>query len=262
MLSANPKTIFRALIATAVLISLVLPHSVQAQMKVKTMTNDDIFMIPGLGAVIAPEDGKLKVLIVPDDCPKEYASVDIESGDYLLMVNGKRVKTIDDLREVFKGIEVGETLEMGLKRDKTMLIASMKRASDDDTGGKMMMMTRTITTDEEGAGEGGMEFQGGAFSISVVPEVGIAITAGDNGLSVVGLMPAGDEEMIGDQPGEGDIVISIQGKTVETIDEFESAYEAIKTGDKVSIEYKHNDELRKLSFTKMEIEQKIMMKSN
>ncbi|MDF1545574.1 MAG: PDZ domain-containing protein [bacterium] len=253
------KSVLPLILVAAVLISLAIPQLTSAQMEVKTMSGGDLFIIPGLGAVVAPQEGKLKIIVVPEDRPKEYATVDIESGDFLLMVDGKRVKTNADLKEVFNGIKVGTMLEMGLKRDKAMLIVPMKRAADDDTGGKTMMMTRTV---DVGGDEGGIQFEGDVFDVVVIPEVGITLADEEQGLSVVGLMPAADENLNGERPSQGDIVITLMGRPVTTVEEFDAVYEPIKTSDTVTMEYKHEGESRKLIFTKMEIKQKKVMMEN
>ena len=258
-MSRRKITLSTSLVAAAFLIGSVIGlQSAQAQMVTKTMTQDDLFIIPGIGAIVAPEEGRLKVIIVPEDKPKDFADVDMETGDFLLMINGKRVKTVDDLRESFKQIEVGETLELGLKRDKNMLITTLKRAADDDTGGKMMVMTRTVNDGEEGKEK--MNFHGeGPVDVVVIGEIGLILQAGDEGLSVMTIMPSDDIEIDGEKPATGAEVISVQGKRVMTVDGFEAIYDAVTIGEKVTIEYRTGEKTMSVSFPRREVQHKTMM---
>ena len=74
---------------------------------------------PELSAGII-QDGdliKFDLMSSADDLPKEYRNVDIIQGDQLIMMNGKRIKTIDDLKATYESVGIGEDIKFGIKRD-------------------------------------------------------------------------------------------------------------------------------------------------
>ena len=125
--------IFTGLLA----IGLLLSPSTQAQkMVTKTLDADQVFIIPGLGAIVSQENDTLKVLMVPPvgDRSKKFKSVDLEQGDIILMCNGKRTKTVKALRAAFEPVEIGSELKLGIRRGGRMLISSLYKAIEDEGG--------------------------------------------------------------------------------------------------------------------------------
>ncbi len=115
----------------------------------KTFDAGTTFFIGEIKAAISEQENKLMVDFVPpanvgqDDAQK----VDLAQGDEILYINGKRVKTIDALKEGYNSIKTGEEVKLGVKRDEKRFIVSFQK-NDEAQKGHVMMMSKTI-------GEGG-----------------------------------------------------------------------------------------------------------
>jgi len=116
--------------------------SVQAQKEIrKIISRDNSIVIFEIGAVITAEDGQMAVLDVmnPADLPGGGTEVDIQSGDRIMMFNGKKVETIKDLRAAYDEAEVGKTSKLGFKRSDELRVVEFKQMSPDDRPQKVMI---------------------------------------------------------------------------------------------------------------------------
>jgi PDZ domain-containing secreted protein len=91
---------------------------------------------------IAPPEGTL---------PKEYEDIDIQGGDIIKMMNGKRVKTTDAIKKIYEELEIGDEIKLGVKREDEMFIVTFKKADPAEMKGKMMIRREVIDdkTEEE-----------------------------------------------------------------------------------------------------------------
>jgi hypothetical protein len=68
----------------------------QEQVKVRTVKEGDVFHIPEPGALVIKKMDDLSIQFVAPagDRRDPYKGIDLQTGDVILMANGKRVKTI------------------------------------------------------------------------------------------------------------------------------------------------------------------------
>jgi S1-C subfamily serine protease len=242
--------------------------------KVMSFNAEDAYIIQGLGAVIVPEEGKLKVTFVPPSevRPKELREVDIKDGDFILMLNGRRIKTVADIREQYDSIAVGELIEFGIQRDKDMLITSYDKPDESSQqSGKMMMVTKTIGDDsgEEGdiQGEGGTVIKtirtgGPEDNTFPLMDAGLILSQEDNGLKIMATIDNVGAELTGTEPMEGDLIIAVQDQQVNNLKEFRKIFDAVEIGAKVTIGFQRGSEKHLVTFTKTDIAEKGVMKTN
>ena len=88
-----------------------------------------------------PGEKYLKIGMMPTkgNLPKEFESIDLQEGDRILMLNGKRVKSIGDLRDVYEALAVADSVQFGIKRDDQMRIVSYLKPKDEMEGGGHMV---------------------------------------------------------------------------------------------------------------------------
>ena len=103
--------------------------SIQAQ-QIKMMSEGDVEMLPEIKSVVLFEDGKLVIGPSPaaDQREKEYQDLDLQSGDEIQFVNGKRVKTMEEFKKNYKTIKTGDEVKFGIKRDTQRFIVAFKKA--------------------------------------------------------------------------------------------------------------------------------------
>lgn len=220
-----------------------------------TFSADDAMFLPGVGAMVVATDGKLRVDFIapPEQRDQAYREVDIQEGDVLMMVNGKRVKSIEKLRELFEGLEVGAEIKLGLKRDKSIVIASFAKPDDSQMGGMVMMMTQDV---EEGQ-DGGpatittktMSFGGNDNMVPLIG-LGIMLTNSDGSLKVGPRMQIQGRKVPEVDLQPEDIILSINDQAVNSAKQFSPVYDAIPDGEQVSLKIKRGDETLAITFVK------------
>ena len=117
----------------------------QAQV-IKTITfgggePEELFILPEVGALIVKSDGGPKVdMVIPSDQrPDDYKNVDIQVGDIIKMFNGKSMKKVSSIEEVYEALSIGDELKFGIQRGKDMLIEKLTKMDPKDASGQMMI---------------------------------------------------------------------------------------------------------------------------
>lgn len=229
----------------ALTIIALLASGAPAQTKSKRMVFDaeSAFFIQGLGALVLYKDDKLVVEMMPqkEQMPKELRDVDLQKGDEIMMLNGKRVKSIDDLREQYDALEVGEEVKFGVKNQSGMKIVSFNKPSGEQSGGAVMMMTTTIGDDEPG----GIEHSeskiigpdGKEMSVTPVFDAGIMLSEQEGSVQIAMVMPDAKEKLGGEIPSGGEQIVTVNGKPAGALSSFKELYTGIPVGEKVVLVY-------------------------
>lgn len=106
---------------------------------VRMMTFDanTVMIIPEVGGIIKVDGKELRVdRVRPAEARTEaYRGVDLREGDQVLLVNGKRVKTIAALREAYDGAATGSEIKVGLQRGEELLSIAFPKADPKDLPG-------------------------------------------------------------------------------------------------------------------------------
>ncbi|MBX7151708.1 PDZ domain-containing protein [bacterium] len=93
------------------------------------VTNGKVCPVFEIGAMILDDGVSVRVDRVSDHMlAKGYKPADLKIGDVVLMINGKSVKTLDDIENLYKTSEIGATIKLGLKRGEEMLMVSFVKA--------------------------------------------------------------------------------------------------------------------------------------
>ncbi len=231
------------------------PGSAQHTKRMTFESEDgEIAIVMGLGAIIKGGEKGLVIEIVPDKSnrDKKYKNVDIQNQDKIIMCNGKKVKTVDDLNAAMDAVEIGGEISFGVRRGKEMLIVSFPKADPSD-GGNMMMMTTTIdgdgTDNETSIMKDGVEMKD-----ILMLEAGMILKDIDNRVTVLALVPEFEQIIDGEKPQDGDIIISINGDKILTSKELNTIYNNIKYGDMITMIISRNAKEFKLSFSKPKVD--------
>ncbi|MFA6468276.1 MAG: PDZ domain-containing protein [Bacteroidota bacterium] len=226
---------FLAALTTALLLINPLHSSQEVKQFTRTISADDAIIIREIGAVVLPKENMLVVNIILGN--HEKTSVDIQKDDRILMMNGKKLKGIKDLRELYEKASVGQEIKLGLKRNENLLIATFTKKSNEELnkegsrGGMVMRMER-----EEGE--------------ILLPALGLALkTKGDKAV-VNKTLPTASNNFITFSPIKDDIIVSINGKSVSSAEEFDEAYTELNEGDKVTIVFSRDGKTSKETFNK------------
>ncbi len=145
----HPRSIMRKALG-AVLVALLLgtASTAEAQVIVKKTRKDStarmmtfdankVMIVPEVGGIVKLDGKELRVdRIQPVESRKEvYRAVDLREGDQVLLVNGKRVKSIEALREAYDGVATGSEVKLGLQRGEELLSVAFPKADPKDLPG-------------------------------------------------------------------------------------------------------------------------------
>ena len=86
--------------------------SVHAQKMVRRSIEDGqgVHILQEVAAVLMSEEKGVKIdMLLPESVrPKGYDDLDIQQGDRILMVNRKRVKSVEEFQSIYEALQPGE----------------------------------------------------------------------------------------------------------------------------------------------------------
>lgn len=208
------------------------PSTAEAQRKmVMSVGGEGIegqpFIIPELGAIVVSKNSALEVLnVMPEHArPKDYLSVDIKEGDILIMLNGSKLKSIEDLQTAHESLATGEELKFGVKRGKEMRLVKFNKA-DPAKFPKAQATTMTI------------DGSAGALDGKVAMLMGTGVVAKNSeggGIEIAALMPDASANLGGVAVAEGDKIVSLQGTKITELKQLSDLFEKIAIGEEVTL---------------------------
>jgi len=217
------------------------------------------FTLGEVGAVIVDNSKEIKILhAMPVDMrPKAYKDIDLKDGDVVLMCNGKRLKTLKELKEAYNATAVGADFKLGVKRGEERMIVAFAKADPKDLP-KMQMTMSTGDGSMPDSGGGNvrrMVFGGpGQNTGDVAPLVGLGIIVGkkDEVFKIVGVMQNAAK---GADFKVDDIVESLNGEKISSTQQLSEMYEKLAVGAKLELKYKRDGRPMQASLTKPEAPQ-------
>ncbi len=224
----------------------------------KTMVfkKGDVFLLSEFGGVVKLENGNavLEFIMPEDKRSKEYQKVDLENGDVILMINGKKIRSIEDLENNYDLVTVGDNIKLGIKRDGAMMIVSFPKGEEQSEGGQKMMIIKS--GDVEGEEDSGEQPNVQIKTLHVgensflISELGILLEETDSGLYVLEVLPQKPFTAKNESVKGGEKLISIDNKKVQTIAEFSKIYDEIPEGDPAQIVCEKNGSQTTVKFVK------------
>jgi hypothetical protein len=93
------------------------------------LTPDKAVIFGELGTVVMFEkDLRIALDVNPERIDEAYKEVDLKEGDLILFANGKKVETINELKEIYEGTEPGKEVKLGIQRGDNRSIVSFVRS--------------------------------------------------------------------------------------------------------------------------------------
>jgi len=232
----GPK-VFCASILLVLLLFLSLSIHAQHMQTMEMQVDGEVLMLQEIGGLIVDSDNGVKVdMVLPADQRTEaYKKVDLKTGDLIKMVNGKKVKDVANLAEIYEGLKFGDEVKFGIKRDRQMMIVSMPKADPDDLPGQMMVMT--------------MDAGGPALIMSMVSQ-GLILIEDENKIVVENVVAQLAEKELSEIPKKGDVLLKVLDKTVENADQLSEILGTVKVGTKVDLIFSHDSKEYSVTYTK------------
>ena len=241
----------------------------QVRMERRIEGGDGIFYLKEVQTILTSQDDTIKVMtVLPERMrPKGYGDIVLKENDEILMVNAKRVKTVQEFEELYNALEIGGTLKVGIRRKGELMIESFKKIDPEDTPAGANIMIRTGVSGEEGDHGGGMMrafTMDGGDSGDMRPWIGTGLILGEEEgtLKVMRIMEGMTGALGKADIKEGDEIKSLNGQKVETLDKFFETYEKLDTGSKVEIDYARAGKKMQAAFEKPNVQGGMRMRMN
>jgi hypothetical protein len=250
----------KQMIVTFVVMLILVSFAAQAQMVIKKSGGEDgdIFFINELAAIVAGEEKSIKIehAMPADNRPEEYRNIQIKQDDEILMVNKKRVKTVNQLQTIYDEAETGEVIKLGIRRGEKMFIIEFAKMDQEKMGKrKMMVMTKTIDS-----GEGGDKVSTKIFSNKMMlddsegpiePLLGIGLILQEKNGKV--LVIKNMENFEGTKEiQEGTEVLAINEQKTESMEQVTHIFKELETGEEVTLKIYFDEKEGNLTFQKPE----------
>ena len=243
-------------------------QSATAQLIMKRIEADgsDIVMITELGAILTGQDNtvNVKTLLPVEARPEEYRNIKIKEGDEILMVNSKRIKSAKTFEELYKSAKIGETIKLGISRNKEMLIVSFEKADP-----QKLPPQRQIIIKQPGPGEDAEEkllsenkivLHNPDGRIKPLFSEGFILEDFENHVKISKILPLMKDTLGEIDIQEGDVVVAVNGQKVQSHNEFFSVYDKIEVGSKVTLNLKRKTKKLNVSYKKPEEKSQIIIK--
>ena len=204
----------------AVILSLLpAPAAPADSMRVMRFNAGEVFSLPGVGALIVREGSSLRVQAVPppENRSERFRGIDLREDDRIMLLNGKRVKTIAEFEKAYAAIAVGAETKLGIQRGEQLMIASYMKPDPKDLPQKTMRIVK-------GAGEG----------TEVLPAVGVMLGEKGGHVVISALIDDATTAVRGLDVKEGDAITAVNGTPVTTVRSFLSVFDAVAVGAKVA----------------------------
>jgi len=179
-------------------------------------------------------DGKtltVRFVSPPPNRTEPYRNVDLREGDVVLMINGKRVRTVAEITSAYAATPVGAELKIGVERGKEMLIASFAKADPKDLP-QMKVMIR-----QEG-GEG----------VELFPAVGVSLVEQGKKVVIKEVLPLETSAVHRLDVKAGDVIVSLNGWSVSSLKAYVEKFDAIAVGAPVEWKTERNGRQLTISF--------------
>jgi S1-C subfamily serine protease len=205
--------------------------------RMKVQSDGKILVIKEFGGLISEaEDGfSVGMVLPPSSRASEYKKLDIQPGDIIRMVNGRKIGSIDELEEFYGDLEFGQEIQLGIIRGKEMMIRKFPKADPEKLPRQMHAVT---VTDETNNG------------FTILRDLGMILSVNDNLVQISQIIKESDDLTTGYRPQMGDFIKSIQGSPVNSFEDVAAVYGGIKTGTSFDMIIDHQGQAMTSTFTK------------
>jgi len=199
-----------------------------AQTGYVTAGDAETFVLEELGAVMVQQGDDVKIVIVlPVDQRKAaWRDVDLQPEDFVLMANGKRIRTVEDIAELYKALNPGDELKLGIRRGQEMRLIGLTKADPAHLPRVQRMMVTS-------SGAGG--------SLTPVLGLGLVLTDREGAVVVQTVLPNAPEPIKNGGPVAGDAIVALNGSAVKDGPAFTSMYDELATGAAMRLTFRHEN---------------------
>ncbi len=221
----------------------------------RMITTGDVLILQEIGAVILPEKDELRVEMVGPESsrPEGYKSIDLRKDDVILMLNGKKMTALKDLKDGYEALAIGADVKLGIKRDRQMMIVSFAKIDPAKLPKRAMTMTvegkdGPVTSDSFEV----VRLEGAEGKIIPITELGLIIKEDAGKVLVAHVLPNSKEVFDKVVAQEGDQILELNGSKIGAVGEFELHYQKLAVGEIVGLVLQRDGKPVKIEIKKPE----------
>lgn len=207
----------------------------------RTMTFDaeTSLMLREFNAMLVENDEGIQVELILGGHTQsaDPMSDELQQGDLILMMNGKRVSAITQMRADYESINEDDEIKIGVRRGNERFILTAIKGDVPETGPGQMVLSI------EGAG---------ANPPVLVPELGLLLTNEDDTIIVQALLDPILPDVLKEANLEGFTVITINGKTFDDANAVQNYLTELAVGDTIDLVVENNGDQKVFTFNKTE----------
>ena len=228
-----------------------LGEPVTAQMQ-RSMTFDasTSLLIREFTAMLVQNDNAIQVEMrmgghAPGTNPSETDQ--LQRGDTILMINGERTRSIEQMREVYEAIPDNEEIKIGERRGDQRFIVRAKKGDVPESGPGQMVLTLDNNSDSPP---------------TIIPEFGLVLSDNEDQIIVQAVL----EQIMPEQLKQNDLmgyqIISINGETFENAAAVKSFVDSIEVGAQLELAIEKDGASKTISFAKPEAQAAMSFSTN
>lgn len=217
------------------------------------LNEGDVFMLPECEGIVLFQDSSLSIahILEPAKRSDKYKSVDLKAGDHLVMMNGRRLKLLADLKNTYDSLKVGDTVRFGIKRDDKLMMVSFPKG-EPMPGGKMKTVVMNGNSSDQ-PGEHHMmrkiEGEDNYDDMDALTPLGLLIGFSKGTAIIADVLPMAAEVYGKEQPEAKDQLVSVDGTPVKGLNDLTSLREKLTTGKKGTVVISHGGKERTFNYT-------------
>ncbi len=210
------------------------------RMQMITAESGEAFIIPECECLALMKDSVISILAVlePAKRPDKYRTIDIQKGDVLMMLNGKKLTDATFLRTMYDSLAMGAEIKLGLKRNGKPMIVSFQKGEPIEGGNmKMVLDTEGGAPGQQGGQRVMKQFAGGEDfdEIDALVPLGILVGISKGKAVVADLLPMAGEVYGEKTPATKDELVSIDGKPIKGMEAIESLRPSLVSAKKGTV---------------------------
>ncbi len=160
----------------------------------------------------------------------------LEQGDVILMMNGKRATNIETLRSIYDAVESDQEIKIGVRRGNERFILEAIKGDVPEGGPRMMM---TFDTDD-------------GPPPAIVPELGALLADRDGAVVLERVIPPMQPEELKAYEIEGYTIKELNGEKPENAAQVRETLESMEIGAEISITLEKDGDEKRIVFMKKE----------
>ena len=193
-------------------------------------------MLQEFQAMLVFENDEISVRMRMGSGEAEEGADQLERGDVILMMNGKRATDIETLRSIYESVEADQEIKIGVRRGTERFILDAIKGDVPEGGPRMMM---TFDTDD-------------GPPPAIAPEIGAILADRDGAVILDRIIPPMQPEELKALEIEGYSIKALNGETPENADQVLKTLQALEVGADISIIFEKDGDEKSVVFKKQE----------